>query len=114
MEGADAIGWLDDYETRSGFVMSPVVLWCDADPVLTPDPNEVFAVYRIGLQALIDSRPRFIEIPESDRPVLQLPIGGDLIHAPSAALLYQFSEVALRGRAGFRVDDVEEPVFAWR
>jgi 8-oxo-dGTP pyrophosphatase MutT (NUDIX family) len=114
LEATDVVGWLDDYETRSGFVMTPVVLWCESDPVLTPDPDEVFAVYRIGLGALEKSEPRFIPIPESDRPVLQLPLGNDLIHAPSAAVLYQFREVALRGRIGYRVDDVEEPPFAWR
>jgi 8-oxo-dGTP pyrophosphatase MutT (NUDIX family) len=108
------VGWLDDYATRSGFVITPVVLWCDGDPSLTPDPSEVLAAYRIGLQALLDGGPRFISIPESERPVLQLPLGNDLIHAPTGALLYQFREVALRGRIGERVDYVEEPVFAWR
>jgi ADP-ribose pyrophosphatase YjhB (NUDIX family) len=113
--GPDSVvGWLDDYATRSGFVITPVVLWCDGDPTLTPDPGEVLAAYRIGLQALLDSEPRFIAIPESERPVLQLPLGNDLIHAPTGALLYQFREVALRGRIGERVDHVEEPVFAWR
>ena len=108
------LGWLDDYVTRSGFVITPVVLWCDRDPTLTPDPGEVLAAYRIGLQALLDGEPRFIRIPESERPVLQLPLGNDLIHAPTGALLYQFREVALRGRIGQRIDHLEEPVFAWR
>ncbi len=108
------IGWLDDYATRSGFVISPVVLWGDGDPVLDPDPDEVYAAYRIGLHALRDSSPNFIDIPESDRPVLQMPLGNDLIHAPTGAILFQFQEVALLGRAGQRVDHVEEPTFAWR
>jgi 8-oxo-dGTP pyrophosphatase MutT (NUDIX family) len=108
------VGWLDDYTTRSGFVITPVVLWCDGEAKLTPDPGEVAAAHRIGLQALLDGEPRFISIPESERPVLQLPLGNDLIHAPTGALLYQFREVALRGRIGERVDHVEEPVFAWR
>jgi len=112
--GADAvIGWLDDYVTRSGFVISPVVLWCAGDPVLEPDPDEVFAAYRIGLHALRDCDPRFVEIAESDRPVLQLPLGNDLIHAPTGALLLQFRQVAMLGRVSERVDHVEEPVFAW-
>jgi 8-oxo-dGTP pyrophosphatase MutT (NUDIX family) len=109
------VGWLDDYVTRSQFVITPVVLWCSAvDPILTPDPGEVLAVYRIGLQALLDGEPRFITIPESTRPVLQVPLGNDLVHAPTGAILYQFREVALRGRIGQRVDQLEEPVFAWR
>jgi len=113
--GADhVVGWLDDYATRSGFVISPVVLWCAGDPVLVPDPDEVYAAYRFGLHDLRDGTPRLIDIPESDRPVVQIPLGGDLIHAPTGAILFQFREVGLLARTGFRVDHVEEPVFAWR
>ena len=94
--GADCVvGWLDDYATRSGLVITPVVLWCDTDAALQPNPDEVFAVYRIGLKALVDGEPRFVAIPESDRPVVQLPLGNDLIHAPTGAILYQFREAAL-------------------
>ena len=108
------VGWLDDYPTRSGYVITPVVLWGGANPALVPAPDEVRAVYRIGLHALRDSEPRFIAIPESDRPVLQLPLGNDLIHAPTAAMLFQLRQVGLLGRAGERVDHLEQPVFAWR
>lgn len=107
------VGWLDDYATRSGYVITPVVLWGGANPELTPAADEVIAVYRVGLHILVDAEPRFIAIPESDRPVLQLPLGDELIHAPTGAVLYQFRQVALLGRAGERVDGVEEPVFAW-
>lgn len=111
---ADAVvGWLDDYETRSGYRISPAVLWGGADPRIEPSPDEVLAVYRIGLRALEECQPRFITIAESDRPVLQLPLGNDLIHAPTGAVLLQLREVALLGHAGYRVNDVEEPVFAW-
>jgi 8-oxo-dGTP pyrophosphatase MutT (NUDIX family) len=108
------VGWLDDYPTRSGYVITPVVLWGGEDPPLEPAPDEVFAVYRIGLHALESSEPRFISIPESDRPVLQLPLGNDLIHAPTAAILFQLRQVGLLGRSGERVDHLEQPVFAWR
>jgi 8-oxo-dGTP pyrophosphatase MutT (NUDIX family) len=108
------VGWLDDYPTRSGYVITPVVLWGGADPELRPAPEEVLAVYRIGLHALRDNEPRFVSIPESDRPVLQLPLGNDLIHAPTAAVLYQLRQVGLLGHAGERVDHLEQPVFAWR
>jgi len=110
----NVIGWLDDYATRSGFVISPVVLWGGGDVELSPDPGEVFAAYRIGLHALRDGEPRLIPIPESELPVLQLPLGNDLIHAPTGAILFQFRQVALLGRHGERVDHYEEPVFAWR
>jgi 8-oxo-dGTP pyrophosphatase MutT (NUDIX family) len=114
LDAESVVGWLDDYVTRSGFVITPVVLWCGADPALRPDPGEVLAVYRIGLQALLNGEPRFVPIPESERPVLQLPLGNDLIHAPTGAILFQFREVALGGRIGMRTDHLEEPVFAWR
>ena len=113
--GPDSVvGWLDDYPTRSGYVITPVVLWGGRDPDLDPAPDEVLAVYRIGLHALTSSEPRFISIPESDRPVLQLPLGNDLIHAPTAAILLQLRQVGLLGRPGERVDHLEQPVFAWR
>ena len=108
------VGWLDDYPTRSGYLITPVVLWGGKDPHLDPAPDEVLAVYRIGLQALRDSKPRFISIPESERPVLQLRLGNDLIHAPTAAILFQLRQVGLLGRSGERVDHLEQPVFAWR
>ena len=107
------VGWLDDYSTRSGYVITPVVLWGGADPALKPAQAEVLAVYRVGLEALINAEPRFISIPESDRPVLQLPLGDHLIHAPTGAILFQLRQVGLLGRAGERVHGFEEPVFAW-
>ena len=114
--GHDAVlGRLDDYVTRSGYVMTPVVMWVDGDVELTPDPGEVAHVYRIGLHELCrDDSPRFVTIPESDRPVVQVPLGRDLIHAPTGAVLVQFRWVALDGRAGDRVHAFEQPVFAWQ
>ncbi len=114
LDESAVVGWLDDYPTRSGYVITPVVLWGGADPDLRPEPAEVLALYRIGLHALRDGEPRQVAIPESDRPVIQLPLGRDLIHAPTGAVLYQFRQVALLGHAGTRVDHLEQPVFAWR
>jgi 8-oxo-dGTP pyrophosphatase MutT (NUDIX family) len=113
--GADAVlGLLDDYPTRSGYVITPVVLWGDGRLELQPDPAEVLAAYRVGLHQLCrPDSPRFVTIPESDRPVVQVPLGHDLIHAPTGAVLVQFRWLGLEGRddpvAGF-----EQPVFAWR
>ncbi|WP_026912158.1 NUDIX hydrolase [Patulibacter minatonensis] len=112
--GEDAVlGRLDDYETRSGFVITPVVAWAGrpAEPPV-PNPAEVDELHLLTLDAL-DVEPLFHEIPESDRPVVQLPILDDLIHAPTAAILHQFREVALHGR-DTRVAEFEQPVFAWR
>lgn len=107
------LGRLDDYPTRSGYVMTPFVFWVpDQDPIANPD--EVASVHRIGFHELQrDDSPRFVDIPESDRPVVQVPIGGDLIHAPTGAIIYQFRAVGLDGLAT-RVDELEQPVFAWK
>lgn len=108
------LGLLDDYPTRSGYVITPVVLWGGADPAMTPQPDEVASVHRIGFHELCrPDSPRFVAIPESDRPVVQVPIGDDLIHAPTGAVLLQFRRVAIEGTSE-RVADYEQPVFAWR
>jgi 8-oxo-dGTP pyrophosphatase MutT (NUDIX family) len=108
------LGLLDDYSTRSGYVITPVVVWGGGRLELRPAPAEVVAVYRIGLHQLQrEDSPRFITIPESPRPVVQIPLGNDLIHAPTGAVLLQLRWLGLEGRAD-RVDELEQPVFAWR
>jgi len=115
VDPSQVLGVLDDYPTRSGFVITPIVIWGGPDVVLQPDPREVAQVLHIGLHELCrPDSPRFVTIPESDRPVVQLPIGRDLIHAPTGAVLLQFRWVAIDGKAGARVNDFEQPVFAWR
>ena len=112
---ADALlGRLDDYPTRSGYVISPFVFWIDGELEPIANPNEVASIHRISIRELArPDSPRFVTIPESDRPVVQLPVGGDLIHAPTGAVLYQFRAVAYDGDE-IRVDALEQPVFAWR
>jgi 8-oxo-dGTP pyrophosphatase MutT (NUDIX family) len=108
------LGVLDDYPTRSGFVITPFVFWGGRDPSLAPDPGEVQSVQRISVRELCrPDSPRLVTIPESDRPVVQIPIGGDLIHAPTGAVLLQFRRVAIEGVTE-RVAHLEQPVFAWR
>ncbi|MEH3131555.1 MAG: CoA pyrophosphatase [Mycolicibacterium neoaurum] len=113
--GNDAVlGLLDDYPTRSGYVITPVVLWGGGRLDLAPSPGEVVAVYRVGLHQLQrPDSPRFIAIPESPRPVVQIPLGHDLIHAPTGAVLLQLRWLGLEGRAD-PVDQLEQPVFAWK
>jgi len=112
--GADAVlGLLDDYPTRSGFLITPVVFWGGADPVLAPNPDEVASVHRVPLQDLDHPDvPRLVTIPESDRPVIQVPLLSTLVHAPTAAVVYQLREVVMHGRPT-RVDHFEQPVWAW-
>ncbi len=113
--GAGAVlGLLDDYPTRSGFVITPVVAWAGLHAELVPDPTEVAEVYRVAVEQLdAPEVPHLRRIPESERPVISIPLLGTHIHAPTAAILFQLREVALWGR-GTRVSHFEQPVFAWR
>ena len=113
--GPDAVlGALDDYPTRSGYIITPIVLWADNPGELVANPLEVARIYLVPLADLdLPGVPRLISIPESDRPVIQVPLLGAMIHAPTAAVMYQMREVVVHGRAT-RVDHLEQPVFAWR
>jgi 8-oxo-dGTP pyrophosphatase MutT (NUDIX family) len=108
------LGRLDDYPTRSGYLITPLVAWLEESVRLVPNPAEVESVYRVPLHDLgREGSPQFVSIPESERPVIRYPLLGSLIHAPTAAVLYQFMEVAFHGR-GTRVAHLEQPVWAWR
>lgn len=114
LERDAVLGLLDDYPTRSGYLITPVVLWGGGRLDLRPAPAEVLAAYRVGLHELSrDDSPRFVTIPESDRPVVQVALGGDLVHAPTGAVLLQFRRLGLGGDPE-PVDEYEQPVFAWR
>jgi 8-oxo-dGTP pyrophosphatase MutT (NUDIX family) len=107
------LGTLDDYVTRSGYVMTPIVVWGGpVSPAMTAAPSEVAKIYVIPL-ADFDVPPRLQRIPESDAPVIQLPLLGGYLHAPTAAIVYQFCQAALHGRT-VRVAYFEQPVFAWK
>src|SRR5665213_611140 len=107
------LGVLDDYPTRSGYLITPVVLWGNTGAVLTPNPDEVASAHRIALCDIErDDAFDFTSIPESARRVIRFRLAGQLIHAPTAAMIYQFSEV-LAGR-NTRVAELEQPVFAWK
>jgi 8-oxo-dGTP pyrophosphatase MutT (NUDIX family) len=111
--GAEAVlGLLDDYVTRSGYVMTPVVCWAGQVGELQGAEAEVASVHQVPL-ADLDVEPRFISIPESDAPVIQLPLFGRYVHAPTAAVIHQFCQIACRGEVK-RVAHYEQPVFAWR
>lgn len=108
------LGRLDDYPTRSGYLITPIVIWAPDGAQMSANPAEVEAIYRVRLAEFgRPGSPEFVAIPESDQPVIRYPLLGTLIHAPTAAVLYQFIEVAVHGRAT-RVAHLEQPVWAWR
>jgi hypothetical protein len=110
-----SLGMLDDYPTRSGYLITPVVIWAEQTRSLLPNPEEVASVHRIPLAEIaLAGAIDFISIPESDRRVIRIRMNKNnfLVHAPTAAVVYQFHEV-LAGRQT-RVSDLEQPVFAWR
>jgi len=109
----DVLGLLDDYPTRSGYLITPVVVWVTGRAVISPNPAEVASVHRIALEEIERQDAfSFTTIPESTRRVIRFRLAGQHIHAPTAALIYQFREV-LAGRAT-RVAELEQPVFAWK
>jgi 8-oxo-dGTP pyrophosphatase MutT (NUDIX family) len=114
--GADRIlGMLDDYPTRSGFRITPVVLWGAGAGEIRPDVQEVDQVYRIPLADLLSPAIPHLEPGPDDHPVLSAPLAtlGHRVFAPTAAMLYQFREVAILGR-DTRVAHYDQPAFAWK
>jgi len=109
----NVLGLLDDYPTRSGYLITPVVVWAAPSAAISPNPDEVASVHRIALGDIERADAfDFTTIPESTRRVIRFRHAGQFIHAPTAALIYQFREV-LAGR-DTRVAELEQPVFAWR
>jgi 8-oxo-dGTP pyrophosphatase MutT (NUDIX family) len=109
----DVLGLLDDYVTRSGYLITPAVVW--GGPVsesMRGPRSEVAEIHVIPL-ADLDVPPRLVRIPQSTAPVIQLPLLGGYLHAPTAAIIYQFCQVALHA-AMTRVAHYEQPVFAWK
>ena len=113
--GADTVlGRLDDYVTRSGFVITPVVVWAGAARTMTPNLAEVQSIHRIPIAEFLRAdAPMLDASADAARPVLRMPVGSHWIAAPTAAVLYQFRELCIEGRAT-RVAHFEQPEFAWK
>jgi mutator protein MutT len=108
------IGRLDDYATRSGYVITPVLMWAGAAREVAPNPAEVASVHRIPLAELLrDDAPILNRVSNTETTVLRMPVGSAWIAAPTAAFLYQFREWVLLGRPT-RVAHFDQPFFAWR
>lgn len=108
------VGRLDDFVSRSGYAITPVVVWAGAARALVPNPGEVASIHRIPVAEFMRAdAPLLDAIEDSEHPVLRMPVGDSWIAAPTAALLYQFREVCIAGRMT-RVAHFEQPLFARR
>lgn len=77
-------------------------------------PRRPTSTHRIPLTELLRPDAPLLDANErSPHPVLRMPVGASWIAAPTAAMLYQFREVCLRGQAT-RVAHFDQPQFAWR
>src|SRR5271156_1773677 len=108
----EVLGVLDDYATRSGFLITPVVVWGGPVGTLTRQASEVARIHVIPL-ADFDRPPGLLRIPESPALVLRLALLGGYVYAPTAAVIHQFRQLACQGLTT-RVAHFEQPVFAWR
>lgn len=121
------LGRLDDYVTRSGYVMTPLVFWSPDARSMLANPDEVASIHRIPASELLRKDAPMLDFNELDDvsntentdntapsgPVLRMPVGDAWIAAPTAALLYQFREVCLLDKPT-RVAHFEQPRFAWK
>jgi mutator protein MutT len=108
------LGRLDDYATRSGYVVTPVLVWAGKARGLQPNPHEVASIHRVPAAELLRAdAPILNQVRGAPHPVLRMPLGSTWIAAPTAAFLYQFREWLLCGRAT-RVAHFDQPHFAWR
>jgi mutator protein MutT len=114
LDASAVLGRLDDYVTRSGFVITPVVVWAGAAEDLVPNPDEVASIHRIAVTEFQrPDAPMLSHEGQSEHTVLRMPVGTHWIAAPTAAVIYQFREVCIEGRPT-RVAHFEQPAFAWK
>ncbi len=111
VDRGDVLGKLDDFDTRSGFTMSPVVIWSVARLAeLRPSKSEVKELMPIRLTEL---RAAVASAEPGASNEFSLKFRRVQVFAPTAAILFQFSEVALDGRP-CRVADFHQPPFTHR
>jgi len=114
LDASAVLGRLDDFVTRSGFVITPVVVWAGSARTLAANPAEVASIHRIPVREFMRAdAPMLDREDESEELVLRMPVGNTWIAAPTAAVLYQFRELCIAGRAT-RVAHFEQPLFARR
>lgn len=112
LPGGALAGSLDDILTGTGFIITPVVVFADTGVKLRRNPAEVHSLHRVGLARLVaPGMPRWTR-EDGGAEMLEYRLRHDMVvHAPTGAILWQFAEVALQGRAT-RVAGLRQPAFA--
>jgi 8-oxo-dGTP pyrophosphatase MutT (NUDIX family) len=106
---SESLGQLDDFVTLGGHLVTPVILWSPAPLALVPNPSEVDRAWQVPLSDLDHPEaPRQEPHPDGGEAILRMFAADSWVNPPTAAWLYQFREVALRGRT-VRVDTVGQP-----
>jgi 8-oxo-dGTP pyrophosphatase MutT (NUDIX family) len=85
------LGYLDRFETISGFCVTPVVAKIAAGAQLYPAPDEVAEVFEVPLAFLLepDNLRRYtMEFRGHQRPMVEFIHGGHRIWGATAAMLY--------------------------
>lgn len=114
LDAGSVIGRLDDFVTRSGYAITPVVVWAGAARDMQANADEVESIHRIPIDEFLRAdAPLLDAMAGSEHPVLRMPVGNTWIAAPTAAILYQFRELCIEGRPT-RVAHFEQPAFAWK
>ncbi|MEW5685969.1 MAG: CoA pyrophosphatase [Pseudomonadota bacterium] len=109
-----ALGLLDDFVTLRGQVVTPVIFWIAEALTLKPNPDEVHDAWFVPLSDLDHPRaPRRERHPDGGPQILRMFARGSWINPPTAAWLYQFREVCLRGHS-VRTDGIGQPSWTAR
>lgn len=111
VDESDVLGRLDDFDTMSGFTITPVVLWSGVDfKTLQPSEAEVARLVLISIGELKEAARA---AAAGDSTAFSMRFRAVEVFAPTAAILYQFCEVALEGRPT-RVASFYQPPFTHR
>jgi len=113
LDASDVLGILDDYATRSGYLITPVVVWAGLIRACALNPKEVASVHRIPLTEIM--RPDavdFLTIPESKST--RHPRSHQWTLHPRADRRPDLPVPEVLAGRDTRVNELEQPVFAWR
>ncbi len=89
------LGYLDCFETISGFCITPVVATIAAEAQLYPSPDEVAEVFEVPLAFLLEPanlRRYTMEFRGHQRPMVEFVHGGHRIWGATAAMLFNLLE----------------------